>query len=124
MSESSDTANATDMNPTDADSVSGDTTLAALAHASALLVSFFGPLLFLILGDENDELVEQNAKNSINFQIIVFVALIIAGLLGFVFIGLLLLPIIFLIDIVLVLIGTIRANDGEVYSYPYTPEII
>jgi uncharacterized Tic20 family protein len=79
---------------------------------------------FLILGDENDNLVEQNAKNSINFQIIMFVALIIAGLLGFVFIGLLLLPIIFLIDIVLVLIGTIRANDGEVYSYPYTPEII
>lgn len=124
MSESSDTANATDAKPTDADGVSGDTTLAALAHASALLVSFFGPLLFLILGDENDELVERNAKNSINFQIIITVALIIAGLLSFVFIGLLLLPIIGLVDIVLVLIGTIRANDGEVYSYPYTPEII
>lgn len=104
--------------------VSGDTTLAALAHASALVASFLGPILFLILADDDDELVKQNAKNSINFQIVVFVALMVAGVLSFVFVGLLLFPLIGLADLILVLIATVRANDGQVYSYPYTPDII
>ncbi|EMA57711.1 hypothetical protein C470_13527 [Halorubrum distributum JCM 13561] len=104
--------------------VEGDTTLAALAHASALFASFLGPILFLVLADDDDELVKQNAKNSLNFQIIVFVSLMIAGVLSFVFIGLLLFPIIGIVDLVLVLIATVKANDGQVYSYPYTPDIV
>ncbi|TKX81510.1 DUF4870 domain-containing protein [Halorubrum sp. SD626R] len=104
--------------------VEGDTTLAALSHASALFASFLGPILFLVLADDDDELVKRNAKNSLNFQIVVFVALMIAGVLSFVFVGLLLFPIIAIADLILVLIATVRANDGEVYSYPYTPKIV
>ena len=106
------------------ETVDGDTTLAALSHASALVASFLGPLLFLVLADDDDELVKRNAKNSLNFQIIVLVALVVAGLLSFVFIGILLLPLIGLIDVVLVLMATVKANEGEVYSYPYTPKIL
>ena len=106
------------------ETVDGDTTLAALSHASALVASFLGPLLFLVLADDDDELVKQNAKNSLNFQIVVFVALVVAGLLSLVFIGILLLPLIGIIDVVLVLIATVKANEGEVYSYPYTPSIL
>ena len=104
--------------------VAGDTTLAALAHASALVASFFGPILFLILADDDDELVKQNAKNALNFQIVVFAALVVAGVLSLAFIGLLLFPIIGIVDLVLVLIATVRANDGQVYEYPYTPAIV
>ena len=106
------------------ETVAGDTTLAALSHASALVASFLGPLLFLVLADDDDELVKRNAKNSLNFQIIVFVALVVAGLLSFVFIGILLLPLIGIVDVVLVLIATVKANEGQVYSYPYTPDIL
>jgi len=106
------------------DTVEGDTTLAALSHASALLASFLGPILFLILADDGDELVERNAKSSLNFQIVVFVALMLAAVLSFVFIGLLLFPIIAVVDLVLVLIATVKANDGQVYSYPFTPDIV
>ena len=104
--------------------VDGDTTLAALSHASALFASFLGPILVLILADDDDELVKQNAKNSLNFQIVVFVALMIAGALSFVFVGLLLFPIIAVADLILVLIATVKANDGQVYSYPYTPALV
>ncbi len=106
------------------ETVAGDTTLAALSHASALVASFLGPLLFLVLADDDDELVKRNAKNSLNFQIVVLIALVVAGLLSFVFIGILLFPLIGVIDVVLVLIATVKANEGEVYSYPYTPEIL
>ncbi|QUO48894.1 DUF4870 domain-containing protein [Halorubrum ruber] len=109
---------------TDDGRVQGDTTLAALSHASALFASFLGPILFLVLADDDDELVKQNAKNSLNFQIVIFAALMIAGVLSFVFIGLLLFPIIGIVDLVLVLIATVKANDGQVYSYPYTPDLV
>jgi len=106
------------------ETVAGDTTLAALSHASALVASFLGPLLFLILADDDDELVKQNAKNSLNFQLIVFIAMVVSALLTVVLVGFLLLPLIGLIDLVLVLIATLKANDGQVYSYPYTPDLL
>jgi uncharacterized Tic20 family protein len=107
-----------------AETVAGDTTLAALSHASALVASFLGPLLFLLLADDDDELVKRNAKSSLNFQLVVFVALVVSGLLTFVLVGFLLFPLIGLIDVVLVLMATLKANEGRVYSYPYTPSIL
>ncbi|GAA0505696.1 hypothetical protein SAMN04488066_10169 [Halorubrum aquaticum] len=104
--------------------VEGDTTLAALAHASALVASILGPVLFLVLADDDDELVRENAKNSLNFQIVMFVAFVVSGILTIVLVGLLLLPIFAIIDLVLVLIATVKANNGEVYEYPYTPSIV
>ncbi|ERH00618.1 MAG: hypothetical protein J07HN6_02241 [Halonotius sp. J07HN6] len=102
----------------------GDTALAALAHASALIASFLGPILFLVLADDDDELVRENAKNAINFQIVVFLGILIAAVLVFLFIGFLLLPLIGVIDVVFVLIATVKANNGEIYSYPLTPDIV
>ncbi|QWC18257.1 DUF4870 domain-containing protein [Halorubrum sp. 2020YC2] len=112
------------MSSVSSERVEGDTTLAALSHASALFASFLGPILFLLLADDDDELVKQNAKNSLNFQIVVFVALMIAAVLSFVFIGLLLFPVIAVVDLILVLVATVKANYGQVYSCPFTPDIV
>ncbi|WP_254521692.1 DUF4870 domain-containing protein [Natrinema caseinilyticum] len=102
----------------------GDTTMAALAHVSALIAAFLGPLLILVLADDTDTLVKENAKNALNFQIIVFIAVIISFALTVVLIGLLLLPVVALVDVVLVVLATVKANNGEVYSYPLTPSIV
>jgi len=102
----------------------GDTTLAALAHASALVAAFFGPLLFLLLADDDDELVRENAKNALNFQIVLFIATLIAAILVFVFIGILLLPLLGVIDLIFAIIGTVKASNGEIYAYPLTPDIV
>ena len=102
----------------------GDTTLAALAHASALVAAFFGPLLFLLLADDDDELVRENANNALNFQIVLFIATVIAAVLVFAFVGILLLPILGVINVIFVIIGTVNANNGEIYAYPLTPDII
>ncbi|WP_254763532.1 DUF4870 domain-containing protein [Natrinema marinum] len=104
--------------------VDGDTTMAALAHLSSLIASFVGPLLILILADDDDTLVKENAKNSLNFQIMIAIALIISGILMVVLIGFLLFPVIALVDLILVIIATVKANNGEVYSYPFTPDIV
>jgi len=102
----------------------GDTTLGVLAHASALVAAFFGPLLFLLLADDDDELVRENANNALNFQIVLFIVTVIAAVLVFAFVGILLLPILGVIDPIFVIIGTVNANNGEIYAYPLTPDII
>jgi len=102
----------------------GDTTLAALAHASALIASFLGPVLFLVLADDGDELVRENAKNAINFQIVIFVLAIVSVVLSLVLIGFLMLFVVGIIDVVFVLIATVKANNGEIYEYPFTPSIV
>ena len=114
----------TEPNDDESGTVDGDTTLAALSHASALVASVLGPVLFLVLADDDDQLVKENAKNSLNFQIVMFIAFAVSGFLTLVVIGLLLIPIFAIIDLVLVLIATVKANNGEVYEYPYTPSII
>lgn len=112
--------------------VSGNTTLAALAHASALVASFLGPILFLLIAE--DDLVRQNAKTAVNFQIVVFAVLLVSGVvttvLTFLLAGLgavtgfMLVPLVGLVDLVFVLIGTVKANGGQVYTYPFTPDIV
>ncbi len=104
--------------------VSGDTTMAALAHVSSLVASFLGPLLILILADDDDTLVKENAKNSLNFQIMIAIGFIISGILMVVLVGFLLFPLVAIVDLILVIIATVKANDGKIYSYPFTPNII
>ena len=102
----------------------GDTTLAALAHASALIASFLGPILFLVLADDDDELVRENAKNAINFQIVIFVLAMVSVVLSLVLIGFLMLFVVGIVNVVFVLIATVKANNGEIYEYPFTPSIV
>jgi uncharacterized Tic20 family protein len=102
----------------------GDTTLAALAHASSLFAPFVGPLLVLLIADDGDTLVEENAKSSLNFEIVFFIAVLISFVLAFVLIGFLFLLVLMPGGLVVRIIGTLRASEGEIYHYPLTPNLI
>jgi uncharacterized Tic20 family protein len=66
----------------------------------------------------------EEGKESLNFQITVSIAAVIAGILIFVFIGILLLPLIMIGSLVLVIIATVKANNGERYRYPFCLRLI
>lgn len=102
----------------------GDTTLAALAHASSLFAPFIGPLLVLLIADDGDTLVEENAKSSLNFEIVFFIAVLISFVLTLVLIGILFLLILIPAGLVIRIVGTLRASEGEIYHYPLTPNLI
>jgi uncharacterized Tic20 family protein len=106
-------------------------------HLSALLGLLFpggniiGPLvLWLVKRDESLEIAE-HGKESLNFQI--SMSIYIAGLsvvcfiLLFILLGFLLIPIIAIlciVDVVLVVLAAIKANDGQLYRYPLTIRLI
>lgn len=117
---------------------SGDHTMAVLCHASSLL-GFFVPVIGHVLGpliiwlvkkDESAE-VNEHGKESLNFQISMFIYASVLGvvtfILMFVLIGFLLLPlfaVLFIADVVLVIIASMKANEGVLYRYPFTIRLI
>ena len=64
--------------------------------------------------------VNEQGEEALNFQISMLIYVVIAGLLCFVCIGMVLLPIVMVVDIVFSLIASVKACRGEAYRYPLT----
>jgi uncharacterized Tic20 family protein len=82
------------------------------------------PLVIWLIKKNELPFVDEQGKESLNFQISMTIYGIIAGLLCYVFIGFVLLPILLVANIVLVIIATVKTSRGEGYRYPLTIRII
>jgi uncharacterized protein len=98
-----------------------------LCHASALLGFFLpwaghviAPLVVWLIkrGDSPD--IDAHGKESINFQLSMLVYAVISGILCLILIGFVLLAILHVVNVVLVIIASIRASEGKFYRYPMT----
>ncbi len=104
---------------------------AMLCHIMALVgllgngIGFvLGPLLIWMIKKEDHPFVNEQGKEAVNFQITMMLIAIACGLLAFVVIGLLLLPIVLIVAVVFSVIGAIKANEGEHYRYPFAWRLI
>jgi uncharacterized Tic20 family protein len=79
-----------------------------------------GPLLVYLIKKEEYGFVEDQGKESLNFQITVTILLFVSGLLVVVGIGLLMLAVVGIGAFVFTIIAAIKANDGEFYRYPWS----
>lgn len=101
-----------------------------LAHLSGFAGFIFpfgnviGPLLVWLLKKEQSSLLEEHAREALNFQISIAIYAIIAGILFFVLIGMILLPVLIIIQIVLMIKAALAADRGEFYKYPFTIQFI
>ena len=109
----------------------GDKTMAMLCHLLSFIgligVPFgniLGPLVLWLIKKDQDALVDATGKEVLNFQISAFIYAVICGLLFFVFIGVILLPILIILVIVYTIIGAVKANEGQLYRYPFTIRFI
>ena len=97
---------------------------AMLCHIGALagLIIPFGniiaPLIIWLVKKADSPLVDDQGKESLNFQITVTIACIVAWLLIFVVVGFPLLIALGLFDLIMVIIAGIKANEGAKYRYP------
>lgn len=101
-----------------------------LCHLSSLLGfvipfgNLVGPIVVWAIKRQEIPAVDAHGKESLNFQITVTIAAIIAGILCFVIIGFILLPIILLAWVILTIIASVKANAGESYKYPFTLRLV
>ncbi len=99
-------------------------TWALLAHLSSLIGGFLGPLIVWLVKKDESPFVRDQAKEALNFQIAVLIALFIAGAAMLVLVGFLLVPIIAIANIVYTILAAMEANKGVAYRYPYTIRLI
>lgn len=82
------------------------------------------PTVIWMLKKEEMPFVDDQGRESLNFQITIAIALVICFLLSFVAIGLVLLPIVGIGSLVLIIIAAIKANNGERYRYPWAIRLL
>ena len=108
-----------------------------LAHLSALAGLIFpmgniiGRLLVWLLKRDQSPEIDEHGKESVNFQISMFIYIaalsVVAFILIFFIIGFLLIPVIAIlcvVDVVFVVIASIKANKGQMYRYPLTIRLV
>ncbi|MDR2872143.1 MAG: DUF4870 domain-containing protein [Xanthomonadaceae bacterium] len=103
-----------------------DKTMAMLSHLLGIVIGFIGCLIIWLINKDKPEkaFVIDQAKEALNFQITIFIASFISVLLVAVFIGLLLAPAVFIINIVFCIIAGMAANKGVEYRYPFALRLI
>jgi uncharacterized Tic20 family protein len=95
-------------------------TMAMLVHILAIPGGFLIPLIFYIIKKDESQFIEDQAKESLNFQITSFIALILFIMLAFITCGysIILFPILGIGILVLCIIAGVKANEGIKYRYP------
>ncbi len=100
------------------------TNMAMLGHLLAIFTGFLGPLIIWLIKKDEAPFVDRHGKEALNFQITVLIAMFAAGLLSFVCIGVLLMPIIWLVDMIFCILAALAASRGEEYRYPMTIRLV
>ena len=79
-----------------------------------------GPLIIYLMKKDDYSFVEDQGKESLNFQITVTILIFVSGMLVIIGIGFLLLAIIGIAAFVFTIIAAVKANEGEFYRYPWS----
>ncbi|MFC2133495.1 DUF4870 domain-containing protein [Bacteroidota bacterium] len=98
--------------------------LSALAFFVFPFGNIIGPLIVWLIKKEEYAFVDEQGKESLNFQISITIYSIGAAILIILLIGIPLLIGLFFLDFVLVIVAAVRANDGIHYNYPLSMKII
>ncbi len=101
-----------------------------LAHFAGLIGfiipfgNLIGPLIVWQVKKDQMPFVDDQGKESLNFQITISIAVVVCLVLMLVLIGFVLLPLVGLVALVLMVIAGIKANGGERYRYPFALRLI
>ncbi len=99
-------------------------TLAMLAQLLGIFTGFLGPLVIYLMNGDKDPFVRHHSAEALNFQITLFIAYMVSAVLILVLIGLVLLPVIWIVSLVFMIQATIGANRGEWYRYPVNLRLV
>jgi hypothetical protein len=101
-----------------------DKTMAMLAHLLGIVTSFIGALIIWLVKKDESPFVDDQGKEALNFQITILIAYAVATVLSVLLIGFLLYPIIWIANLILCILAGIKANEGQMYRYPFALRLI
>ncbi len=96
-----------------------------LGNIAAPIMNVILPLIFWSLKKDEYELVNDQGKEVINFQLSMCIYLFISGGLVFLFgLGLVITSILILLNFIFTIVGAVKANDGVYFRYPFSIRFI
>jgi uncharacterized Tic20 family protein len=101
-----------------------------LAHLSALagfvipFGSVLGPLIVWLMKKDEMPFVDDQGKESLNFQITIAIGIVICIILFVVLVGFVLLPLLGLFALIMIIMAALEANKGKRYRYPFALRLI
>jgi uncharacterized Tic20 family protein len=104
--------------------VAGGTGLIFIPFGGLVLFTILGPLIIWRTKGQAMPFVAEQAKESLNFQITVFLLGLLFAVLTLVLIGFFLLWILGVANLILVIIAAIKVSDGKPYRYPFCLRLV
>jgi uncharacterized Tic20 family protein len=104
--------------------VLGSGGLIFLPFGGLVLFTILGPLIIMLSKAPSMPFAAAQARESLNFQITVWLLGMVFAVLAFVLIGFVLLWILGIANLVLVIIAAIRVSDGAPYRYPFCLRLV
>jgi uncharacterized protein len=92
--------------------------------AAWLFLGFVAPLIIMLVFGPRSAFVRANSVESLNFNLSWLLYAIVSVILLFVGIGILLMFALGIAYVILIVIASIRANNGELYRYPLTIRLV
>ena len=97
---------------------SDEKTMSMLSHAGGIFFGFVPALIIYLTKGTESAYIKEESREALNFQIGVAIAYTISSFLVILLIGLLLLPIVWIVSTIFSVMGAIAANNGQPYRYP------
>lgn len=98
--------------------------IALLCHIGTFFGGFILPLVVYLIKKDESKFITEHAKESLNFQISIFIYIIGSFVLAFIFIGFILMFAVGVMALITVIMATIAASKGEHYKYPLCIRLI
>jgi len=86
--------------------------------AAWFAMGFLAPLVIMLVKGKESAFVRRHAVESLNFQISLLIYLVISAVLALVLIGFVLMAAVGIFALVVIILATVKAANGEEYRYP------
>ncbi|WP_431030601.1 DUF4870 domain-containing protein [Plantibacter sp. RU18] len=95
-----------------------------LIHIGGIFFSFLPALIGYLVLKDRGPFVKAHTLTALNFQLTMLIASVVGSILTFIIIGIFILIAVGVVVVVFSIIAAIKANKGELYSYPLSIQFI
>ena len=104
---------------------SDEKNIATVTHLAGTVFSFIPALIVWILKKDDSAFISDQAKEALNFQITIAIAMFVSSyILSWILVGLALIPVIWVANIIFCIIAAVATSKGETYRYPVCLRLI
>ena len=101
-----------------------DCNMAMLAHLLGIFTGFLGALVVWLVKKDSSTYIAQESVEALNFQLTVMIGYVICSVLSVIVIGLIMFPLLYIVNIIFCIIGALAASKGTGYRYPFALRLI